>query len=111
MTSDLDKAALEAAVGLPYQGIARACLLIALDNGGINRSRSVDKWRRDYTRWIERQDGPWLESIDAWLLGLSTTDLDLACNGGSGEPDVEAVRSKAPPFTEDILDGYFDMVC
>lgn len=94
-----------------YPGIARAALLIALDNGGINRDRSVARQRADFERWIARQpDGP-LPAIDAWLAALSDHDLEEFCYGGEGEPEHEALALKAPPFTDDLLNTYFDEVC
>ena len=93
-----------------YPHIEKACLLIAIDNGGINRNRAVKQQRRDYAKWISRQDGP-LHEIDAWLGALSDEDLETACIGGQDEPETIAVKSTAPPFTDDLLNSYFDEVC
>ena len=47
-----------------YPGIRRAAQLIALDNGGINRTRPAGQQDRDFTRWIERQPQEPLGDID-----------------------------------------------
>lgn len=94
-----------------YPGIARACLLIALDNGGINRERPVARQRRDMERWIAKQPQEILPAIDAWLAALSDEDLDAFCCGGEDEPETEAIRATAPPFTDQLLNDYFDEVC
>ncbi|MCX5516175.1 hypothetical protein C3941_19485 [Kaistia algarum] len=94
-----------------YPGIARACLLIALDNGGINRDRSEVQQNREMTQWLAKQPGDVLPAIDAWLVALSDDDLDTFCCGGEDEPETEAIRATAPPFTDDLLTRYFEEVC
>lgn len=95
---------------LPFPGIAAACLIVALDNGGINRGRSQRKQQADYRRWIAKQDGN-LAEIDAWLSGLSKETLETVCVGGQDEPETIAAKADAPPFTDDLLNDYFDEVC
>ena len=95
---------------LPYPGIAAACLAIALDNGGINRTRGAKKWRADYRRWIAKRDGN-LAEIDAWLAALSHDALEMVCAGGQDEPETIAAKADAPPFMDDLLNDYFDEVC
>jgi hypothetical protein len=95
---------------LSYAGIARACFLIALDNGGINRGRSVRKWRGDYERWIAIQAGP-LAEISSWLADLPDEQMELVCGGGEDEPETIAARADAPAFTDALLTSYFDEVC
>lgn len=104
MTVDISK------MPKPFPHIAAACLLIALDNGGINRERSERKWTDDYIRWIAKQDGP-LAEIDAWLSTLSDEQIDLLSVGGSDEPETIAIRASAPPFTDALLEAYFEEVC
>jgi hypothetical protein len=94
-----------------YPGIAAACLLIALDNGGIHRGRSEQQQSREFNKWLAKQDYPNLHEIDAWLASLSKADLDQFCSGGTGEPETEAIRANAPAFTDDLLNSYFDEVC
>lgn len=94
-----------------YPGIARAALEIALDNGGINRFRSERKQRRELSNFLERQPQEILPAIDAWLGGLSQEDLQEFCCGGLGEPERELVAKDAPPFTDQLLNDYFDEVC
>lgn len=94
-----------------FPGIYRACLLIALDNGGINRTRSVERQRREYERWLSSHPDEMLQPIDAWFTSLSDEDLDMVCTGGTGEPEVEALRAQGPPFSDDLLNDYFEKVC
>lgn len=96
---------------MDYSGIARACFLIAIDNGGINRGRSEAMQKRDMGRWLAKQPSDTLPEIDAWLSALSDDDLDTFCCGGEDEPETEAVRATAPPFTDQLLNDYFDEVC
>lgn len=109
--SKLTKIDAEPWTGLKHEGVARACFIVALDNGGINRDRSAAKWRRDYNRWLAKQEFPNIEQIDAWFLSLSEGGLEEACVGGTGDPEVEAIRSTAPAFMDDVLNAYFDEVC
>lgn len=94
-----------------YPGIARAALLIALDNGGINRHRSQQQQERERERWLATQPEEILASVDAWLATLSDDQLEQVCCGGEGEPEREAVMADAPPFTDELLNSYFDEVC
>lgn len=94
---------------VPYPGIARAALLIALDNGGINRDRSERQQARDLARWLKKQPPEILPPIDAWLGALSEDDLETACCGEVTEAD--AVLASAPPFTSDLLNRYFEDIC
>ena len=96
---------------MQYPGIAAACFLIAIDNGGINRTRSADKQATDFGKWLAMQDYPNIDEIDQFLSALSKEDLELLSVGGTGEPEVEAIRAKAPAFTDDLLNAYFDEVC
>lgn len=94
-----------------FPNIEKACLAVALDNGGINRFRSVDKQRREYAKWLAQQDYPNLAEIDQWLGTLSKDDLETVCVGGQDEPGTIAIRASAPAFLDDLLNSYFDEVC
>ncbi|MFA6966080.1 hypothetical protein [Bosea sp. (in: a-proteobacteria)] len=96
-------------VGDRFPGIRRAALEIALDNGGINRSRPIGQQRRELKRWIARQPQEPLREIDAWLAGLSDEDLNTVCAGEASEQDV--LLKDAPPFTDKLLNDYFEEVC
>lgn len=93
-----------------YPGITRGCFLIALDNGGLNRHRPAAKLRSDIATWCSAQPMD-LQAIDAWLAALSDADLDTVCCGGHGEPEQVELLAKAPPFTDALLDDYFEQVC
>jgi len=92
-----------------YPGLARATLLIALDNGGINRGRSVEKQRRDVARFLAKRPSELLEPIDAWLSQQTDEQMETICCGEHTE--VQAALAGAPPFTDDLLNEYFDEVC
>lgn len=92
-----------------YPGISRATLLIALDNGGINRNRSEKRQQRDLLRFLERQPQEILPAIDEWLSGLSKDDLETACCGE--ESEMEELLKDAPPFTDKLLNDYFEEAC
>lgn len=96
---------------MKYIGIESAAIEIAYDNGGIHRDRSEKKMRDEFARWIEQQPQEILPAIDAWLRGLSQRDLIEFCTGGEGEPEREAIAANAPPFTDDLLNRYFEEVC
>jgi hypothetical protein len=92
-----------------FPGIARAALEIALDNGGINRFRPQEQQRRELSKFLERQPQEILPPIDAWLTSLSDEDLSTACCGEHSE--MEAILASAPPFTDQLLNDYFDEAC
>lgn len=92
-----------------YPGIARATLLIALDNGGINRNRSEEQQRVDLAKWIDRGGHGPLAPIDNWLAGLTNEQLEIVCCGEDRER--AAVMVYAPRGTDDLLNAYFDEVC
>ena len=92
-----------------WPGIKRAALEIALDNGGINRFRSEERQQREFRRWLEKQPQELLPAIDAWLSGLSDEDLQTVCDGEVTEAD--AILANGPPFTNQLLNDYFDEVC
>ncbi|WP_062233091.1 hypothetical protein [Aureimonas sp. N4] len=99
------------APGGEYPGIAAACQLIALDNGGINRSRSVAKQGSEMRKWLAKQPAEMVEPIDAWLSSLSEADLDEVCCGCADDEAHVALLMAAPPFTDELLNSYFDEVC
>ena len=92
-----------------FPGIERALLLIALDNGGVNRDRPATQVRREIGDWLTKQPADLLPEIDRWLAALNDGDLDTACAGE--EDDCDALLSSAPPFTGDLLSRYFNEVC
>lgn len=94
-----------------YPGLAKACFQIALDNGGLNRLRPEKQLRRDITRWISAQPTEVIGPIDAWLSTLTDDDIETVCCGGADEPEQIALLEKAPPFTDETLNRYFDEVC
>lgn len=94
--------------GHPYPHIAKACLLIARDNGGINRNRSVVQ-ALDFAEFIGGHHAP-LEAIDAWLGTLSDEQLETVCCGEASE-GAAILATGAPAGTNELLNDYFEMVC
>lgn len=94
-----------------YPGIKRACFEIAIDNGGINRFRSEKKQSIEFEKWIAKQPAEMLPAIDVWLSAKSDEEIFIICCGGEGEPEQEALMADAPPFTNDLLNSYFEEVC
>jgi hypothetical protein len=94
-----------------YPGIAKACFEIAIDNGGINRDRSEADQRKAFEAWLPTQPAEWLGPIETWLSSLSVDNILLVASGGEDEPETLAAREGAPPFTDDLLNAYFDEVC
>lgn len=92
-----------------FPNIYRAALEIALDNGGINCTRSVKRQKREFDRWLAKQPQEVLPDIEAWFAGLSDEQLQSAVSGG--EPEDRALLATATPFTDDLLTRYFDEVC
>lgn len=92
-----------------FPGIKRAALAIAYDNGGINCTRSQKRMLGEFRRWLEKQPQEPLPEIDAWLASLSDDDLETFCAGEHSE--MMALMSGAPPFTDKLLNDYFEEVC
>jgi len=94
-----------------YPTIAKVALAISLDNGGINRDRSAGRQGRELERFLAARPIEELDLIEPWLASLTEGQLDLVASGGQDEPPTIALMSKAPPFTDDLLNAYFDEVC
>lgn len=90
--------------------IRRACLLISRSNGGINRNRTQEQVLREMQKFLDLS--PYrdeLPGIDAWLGTLSPEDFETVCDGEMSEQD--AILMTAPPFTNTLLNDYFEDVC
>lgn len=92
-----------------YPGIHRAALLIAIDNGGLNRFRPEAQIHKEISAWLLQQPDDLLGPISKWLENLSTDDLETVCCGEHGEQLV--LLETAPPSTDDLLNRYFEEVC
>ncbi|GGF56377.1 hypothetical protein GCM10007301_15020 [Azorhizobium oxalatiphilum] len=92
-----------------FHGIERAFLLIALDNGGINRDRSAEQVKAEIATFLAKEPPEMLADIDAWLAGLTTDQLEQVCCGEV--TDQAQLIQQSPPFTNDLLNRYFDEVC
>jgi len=88
--------------------IRKACLLISYSNGGINRDRSELKVLRELQHFIDsRPYADEMKPIDAWLGTLTESQFEAVCDGDQDE--AETITKNAPPFTEAILNEWFDV--
>ena len=94
---------------MEFKGIKRAALEIAYDNGGINIYRSERKMVGELERFLAKQPIEILPAIDSWLAGLSNEELSNVCCGEHTE--MQAAMAFAPPFTDQLLNDYFEQVC
>jgi hypothetical protein len=92
-----------------FPGIQRAALEIAYDNGGVNRTRPQAQMLREFHAWLAKQPQEPLPKIDEWLSSLSDEQLNVVCTGEHSE--MEAAIQSSPPFTNDLLNRYFNEVC
>lgn len=93
-----------------YAAIRRACFLIALDNGGVNRERSAKQIEREIGKFLDgHKYDQFLPDIDAYIAKLSKDELETLCCGE--ESEIETMCLTAPPFTNEFLNDYFDEVC
>ena len=79
-----------------YPGIKKAALLIAYDNGIINRLKPEQQWLESLdavlgTNSVAEEDLDW---FDQWLLSLDETNFHTACCGE--ETDMKKVADMAP---------------
>lgn len=92
-----------------FPGIKKACLLIALDNGGINRDRSEAMQEAELETFLAARAWPELKRIDEWLSGLSEADMETVCAGEYSE--MQAAMETAPAELESLLCDYFEGPC
>jgi len=91
-----------------YPGITRAALLVALDNGGINRDRSREDFESALQFFLGDRTEDNLPEIDRWLAGLSDDDLDTACCGE--ETEMLEFLKQSPKGTDALLNAIFEEV-
>lgn len=94
-----------------YAALHKAFLVIALDNGGIHRDRSVERQAKEATVFLSKRDSAFLAPIEQWLASLTDDEIETVCAGGRDEPETIELMAKAPPFADDLLNDYFDEVC
>ena len=92
------------------ENVYRACMLISRSNGGVNRTRSEKQVLHETRRFLDllpyRDELP---AIDAWLGKLTPEQFETVCDGEQSEAD--AILHDAPPFTDTLLNDYFEEVC
>ncbi len=91
-----------------YPGIAKACLMVALDNGGINRERPIGMWAGEFSHWLEHFHpiAP-LEPIEKWYAQLTDEQVEVVCTD-TEDPSFAALHREAPVGALDLLSNYFD---
>ena len=96
---------------LHWPGLWRACFLITVDNGGLNRFRSEEKIKREFRDFIDRRPEPAeiLRAIDDWLKDLDEERLETVTVGEHTE--MEEALKNGPVFTDTILGAWFDEHC
>lgn len=93
-----------------FPNITKACWEITLDNGGLHRDRPEARIHKARAAFLmARPYYDLLPEIDRWLGDLSPEDFETVCIGEASE--AEALLAPAPPFTETLLNEYFDEVC
>ena len=92
-----------------YSGIRKACFLITLDNGGLNRWRPEKAVHKSITDFLASRayESSVLATIDSWLSSLSDEGLERACVGEQSEMEA-FLTEHSPPFTNALLDEYFE---
>jgi hypothetical protein len=89
-----------------YENIYKAFLMIALDNGGINRFRSSLTQKKEAEEFLKTATEP-LNKIEEWLSKLSREDLVLLC----ADSEEFKLTKEIPEFIDDFLNKYFEEVC
>lgn len=97
-----------------YPFIAKACLLIALDNGRVNRQEPIGMWAGNFSHWLEsfRPTGPTgvreadLLAINEWIAGLTEEHLDVLC-ADHDNPAYWGLSQAAPRGVMDLLGSYY----
>lgn len=102
---------MSAALRSRYPAVTRACLEVALDNGGINRGRSIAKQGKELERFLAGRPAEELDLVEPWLASLTEDELRTVAAGGQDEPETIKLMERAPPFTDALLNAYFDEVC
>lgn len=92
-----------------FPGIKQAALAITYDNGGVFAGRSEKQMLRELGRWLDKQPEEIIQPVDTWLSALSEEEMEIACCGEDDER--ERLLASAPPFTDDLLNAYFNEVC
>lgn len=106
----MSEAVTDAEAIAPYPAIRKACLEIAYDNGGVNRYRPESQVKKEIDSFLSsRPYSDQFAAIDAWLADVTDEEFETVCAGDEVERD--AVMRAAPPFTETLLDEYFQEVC
>ncbi|MDB5177537.1 MAG: hypothetical protein JWN75_1205 [Candidatus Saccharibacteria bacterium] len=94
-----------------YPNIIKACLLIAVDCGALNRTTTQADIQRQAVDFLAVY--PYfhneLTAIDTWLGTLTEEQLNLICVGDQDEAGAELMETKAPPFTDTLLNNWFEV--
>jgi len=89
-----------------YEAIKQAAIVMALDNGAINRYRTLVQFLDDLRAALEKEDADNLEAANVWLGTLNYEQIDIF-TGGSDE-EIDALNS--PEFVDDLFNRIFQEV-
>lgn len=90
-----------------YPCLRRACLMIALDNGWINRYNPREQ-QAGFSLWLVNQPRSALDMAETVLMKLSKSALEDFAIGGSDERLAVATKYNIPIEVDDLLDDYFN---
>ena len=88
-----------------YPNVAKAFLVMALDNGGINAARSMRQWQSEVENFMSKIDTQVLITSEQYLSHLSAEKFEDVAIGAWSE------NSDTPECVDEILCEYFNEVC
>lgn len=96
-----------------YPNLVKTFMFITLDNGGINRTRSIDQWNKEVNTFLLKQNNSDLHLLewDRWLGTKDEKTLDLIAAGGQDEPETIEAHKNMPEGLDEFLNIYFEEVC
>jgi hypothetical protein len=90
-----------------YQGIVKAALLIAYDNGIVNREHPEDEFMATTMKVCDLvKYKPNLDAYNTFLYSLSEEELTDVCCGE--DTDMQRVLDRAPAGLDDFLNDIFE---
>lgn len=95
---------------ITHDGITKAALEIAYDNGGINRYRTEEDALIELNTFLVAHGHKYdLTAIDKWLVSLDEDHLAACCH--EEEETMLKALEGAPSGTHDLLNEIFEEVC
>jgi hypothetical protein len=88
-----------------YPTITKALLIMAYDNGVVNRSRTEKEVLEKADNEIADQTDKQLSKFENELAQYSESDLDTICAGDQDDPTVKSVSSKTNYFLNTLFES------